>query len=300
MKTITFITFLAFILVGCKNSQTKEQKKVVQEASAVANESRSPLDQACETAYKKEESLYELIRVAVVKEHIIKEYSRKFYNKLVKNIHVAGPIKYTDGIYTASGTGGRTGTGSAEFTYSPSKNQLTIHFMSGGEIVQPDGEIHYNTEGWELRYNKDEFDEDIKSEPLACYRIVADYNLVPYDHIRIIIGTGAMILSTHDFKYSRANIAKILIKDHDSGKVYNVAFDETYHKNSGASMRHNDIGVLMRWKNISEFVNIVTNLTNYSIAFINEYDENIVVKNPENLKNIHDAIKKFIINNTGE
>ena len=57
MKTITFITLLAFILVGCKNSQNKEQEKVVQDSSAVANESSSPLDQAFETAYKQKETL---------------------------------------------------------------------------------------------------------------------------------------------------------------------------------------------------------------------------------------------------
>ena len=289
---------LATLIIGCITfSCTKSPKQQAETATQQVN----PLEKVFKEALAQEKNLYDLVRMNIIKERIITEYSQKFYDKFFHYVQVVPSISYEDNMYKCEGWEAHLSGNIAKLTYNPTNDQLIASLTLEGRIVQPDGNIHYNTEGWEQRYDKDEFDEDIKSQPMAYYDLVADYNLVPYHHICIIIAKGGMILSTNDFVYSSANISKILIKDNDSGKVYNIAFDETYYQGGGAgSMRYNEVGVIMRWENISKFVNIVTSLTNYSIAFINENDENKVVKNPKDLKNIRDAIQKFVIDKLEE
>lgn len=291
--TIMFICFFGFALVGCGNSSSKQQT----ERTA---QQENPLLKIFKETFDKKESFFELIRKDSVKERIINDYSPIFYDKLCQEIQVSSPISYADGKYEGYGTGGRYGSGEAYLSYNPANDILTINFTIGGETIQRDGEVYYNTEGWELKYRTDEFDEDIKSQPMAYYSLMADYDLVPYADIWVLaFWNGVILLCTNDFGYSSISIDKILIKDNDSGKIYNLAFNDKYHQAGGGAM-YDDIGVAMWGENATQFMNIVTSLTDYSISFINESGENRVVKNPKNLCNIEDAIKKFIVNNTNE
>ena len=61
---------------------------------------------------------------------------------------------------------GITPVSTAELIYIPESNQFSINFTENGRNVQSDGKVHYNTEGWEIQYPKDEFNEDIKSEKI--------------------------------------------------------------------------------------------------------------------------------------
>lgn len=44
-------------------------------------------------------------------------------------------------------------------------------------------------------------------------------------------------------------------------------------------------------------MNLISSLSDYTISICNENNENVVIKNPENLCNIRDAVEKYLINN---
>lgn len=292
MKIVTFITLLTFMLVGCKNNQAKEQAKATQDSSTIINESRTPLDEACEAAYNKKETLYELIRIPVVKEYIIKEYSSKFYNKLINTVHVTSPIKYTNGVYEVSGIS--KGDGSAYFTYCPTKNQLNIDLTINGYTIQPDGNMQFNTEGWrfETLQNKNEFGEVLNLFVGAEFVIKNEGDSYSGNKLVVTVYPDAIILWTNDFG-GLCEVESIQIKDHDSGKIYNISYDESYHHRPGG-LRNDDIGVIMTKSNGANFINIVSGLTNYSILLKSDYNTSVLIQKPQNLANIIDVYERII------
>lgn len=293
LLTITLVFLLSYVLVGCGNSSKNQQT----EATA---QQINPLEKVFKETYEEKGSLFELIRKDAVKERIINDYSQNFYDKMCEQIQVASPISYTNGEYEGHGTGGRYASGKANLSYSPSDDILSINFTIGGEVIQHDGEVYYNTEGWELKYLKDEFNEDIKSQPMAYYYLAGDRDLIPFADIWTLAAwNGVIIFCTNKFGNSSVEIGKILIKDNDSGKIYNVAFNDKYYSD-GEGALYNDIGVTLWGENATQFMNLITSLSDYSISFINENGDNRVVKNPQNLCNIKNAIKKFIVNNINE
>lgn len=293
MKILTFITLLSFMLVGCKINQAKEQAQATPDSSTKIVESRTPLDEACEAAYKKKETLYELIRIPVVKECIIKEYSSKFYEKLINNVHVTSPIEYTNGVYEVSGIS--KGDGSAYFTYCPAENQLNIELTINGYTIQPDGNMQFNTEGWrfETLQNKNEFGEVLNLFVGAEFVIKNEGDSYSGNKLVVTVYPYAIILWTNDFG-GLCEVESIQIKDHDSGKIYNISYDECYHHRPGG-LRNDDIGVIMTKSNIANFINLVSRLTNYSILLKSDYNTSVLIQKPRNLANIMEVYRKVII-----
>lgn len=319
MKVRLSILFIisGFIFAGCGNSPQKQQKKVVVQQinplekvfkEIIALDSIYHNDKKRITWEQFNDSLRYFIYADVVKKRILHSTSQRYFDKLSSFItySINDPViffeaKYEDGAYKYLVYNGnmerRTDTPTLELSYKPEDNMFTCSLMENGRVVQSDGEIHYNTEGWKLKYRTDEFDEDITSQPMVYYSLMADYDLIPYAHIWILVGwTGRLLLVTNDFGYDSFDISKILIKDNDSGRIYNIAFNDNYFAKGDGAL-YNDIGVGMWGENRDNFINIVTELKDYSISFINENGENRVIKNPKNLCNICDAIEKFLMNN---
>lgn len=275
--------------ISCGNSSKKQQTEVT-------TQQLNPFEKVFKEAYEKKETLYELIRKDIVKERIIEEYSTNFYNKALDYTVFAYEIVYKDGKYTAFGSLTRLDGTSVDLIYEPTSDLLTVKIMEDGRNVQSDGEIHYNTEGWEIHYPKDEFNEDIKSEPFLFYSLMGDTEVRALKLcITIVPKVNGMSFYTNELYSSGYDIKQILVKDNNSGKVYSLNYDKLINNDAGIWFR--DIGVVMYGTNFNDFVNLISSLSDYTISIGNENDENVVIKNPENLCNIRDAIEKYLINN---
>lgn len=275
--------------ISCGNSSKKQQTEVT-------TQQLNPFEKVFKEAYEKKETLYELIRKDIVKERIIEEYSTNFYNKALDYTVFAYEIVYKDGKYTAFGSLTRLDGTSVDLIYEPTSDLLTVKIMEDGRNVQSDGKVHYNTEGWEIHYPKDEFNEDIKSEPFLFYSLMGDTEVRALKLcITIVPKVNGMSFYTNEFYSSGYDIKQILVKDNNSGKVYSLNYDKLINNDAGIWFR--DIGVVMYGTNFNDFVNLISSLSDYTISICNENNENVVIKNPENLCNIRDAVEKYLINN---
>ena len=294
---ITISLIIGSLAMSCINSNQKQQSKtnVIQ---------KNPVEQVFKEISSSNKTLEELLKNDIIKERIIRDYSNNFYDKLLNYMQILGSsiVTYEQGMYKCNAIGmGIYYNHTINCSYSPSYDELNIEFKIDGRKVQSNGELYYNTEGWEIQYPKDEFDEDITSQPVLHYSLFNNEGVIPYNPIWINIipfkveqNSGILcILCTNKLGYSSSNIAKILIKDNKSGKVYNIAFDKLYNEEY-SGFRYADVGVSMFYNTFIKFMNIITELTDYTISFINEEGENAVIKNPKNLCNICDAFDKFI------
>lgn len=286
--------FVALIVccftISCGNSSKKQQTEVT-------TQQVNPFEKVFKDAYEKKETLYELLRKDIVKERIIEEYSQKYYDKMVQYVQIVAPIEYNNNVYTCfGGEQHNVPDTRADVTYDPLTDQLEIRLIKERRVIQHNGEIHYNTEGWEIHYPKDEFNEDIKSEPFLFYSLKGDSEVKSLKLcITIVPKVNGMSFYTNEFYSSGYDIKQILVKDNNSGKVYSLNYDKLINNDAGIWFR--DIGVVMYGTNFNDFVNLISSLSDYTISIGNENDENVVIKNPENLCNIRDAIEKYLINN---
>ena len=285
--------FIALMIGGftisCGNSSKNQQTEAT-------TQQVNPLEKVFKEAYEKKETLYELLRQDIVKKRIIEEYSQKYYDKMVQYVQIVTPIEYKNNVYTCfGGEQHNVPDTRADVTYNPLTDQLEIRLIKERRVIQHNGEIHYNTEGWEIQYPKDEFNEDIKSEPFLFYSLMGDREIRALKLcITIVPKVNGMSFYTNEFN-SGYDIKQILIKDNISGKIYNLYYDKLINNNAGNWFR--DIGVVMYGTNLNNFVNLVSSLSDYTISIGNENDENVVIKNPKNLCNIRDAIEKLLMNN---
>lgn len=275
--------------ISCGNSSKNQQTEAT-------TQQVNPLEKVFKEAYEKKETLYELLRQDIVKKRIIEEYSQKYYDKMVQYVQIVTPIEYKNNVYTCfGGEQHNVPDTRADVTYNPLTDQLEIRLIKERRVIQHNGEIHYNTEGWEIQYPKDEFNEDIKSEPFLFYSLMGDREIRALKLcITIVPKVNGMSFYTNEFN-SGYDIKQILIKDNISGKIYNLYYDKLINNNAGNWFR--DIGVVMYGTNLNNFVNLVSSLSDYTISIGNENDENVVIKNPKNLCNIRDAIEKLLMNN---
>lgn len=291
MKARLFILFIinGFILAGCGNSSQKQQGKVVVQQI-------NPLEKTLKEAYTNKETLYDLIRKDIIKERIIKEYSQNFYDKVFHYVQVVSPITYEQGVYYGDGWEAHLSCNIAKFTYSPNDDELIINLSLDGRVVQSDGEIHYNTEGWkiELAQNKNEFGEIVNTYYGAEY-VIENGEDMPWDRDKFVtvVFAHAIILWTNNFG-DLSDVNAILIKDHDSGEIYNIQYNERYHDDS--SRRDHDIGVVLTGSNMMNFMDLTSRLTNFSILIKSNYDDSVLISNPENFNNIADVYQQIIVN----
>lgn len=313
MKTIFLFTLLFSLFASCSNKHTSEsniQEQVttninpLEEAFKEIKILKDSCDKILLTDTKVwsvlNDQVYNFIQKDVVKNRIIQEKSRAYFDKLAllgsERITMKVEVKYENGIYKYLI---HTHEGiipiSAELTYDSQYDKLTVNWIDNGRIVQSDGEIHYNTEGWTVLYEKDDFGEDIKSSAVAYYNSYGEFTV---QIVRLDNGELAGILTinklTNDNVYLYL-IEKFLIKDNLSGKIYNIPFEKSYNEDPHGDrpLDFNGAHVLLGPNNLQQFINLVTTIKDYTIAF--KYGKSSAfVKNPQSLKNIQDAILKFL------
>lgn len=244
----------------------------------------------------------DFVQTEIIKNKIIQDKSNRYFDKLVAlatdKLNHPIEVKYENNTYkyVILTIDGITPVSTAELIYIPESNQFSINFTENGRNVQSDGKVHYNTEGWEIQYPKDEFNEDIKSEPFLFYSLMGNSEVEALKLcITIVPKVNGMSFYTNEFYSSGYDIKQILVKDNNSGKVYSLNYDKLINNDAGIWFR--DIGVVMYGTNFNDFVNLISSLSDYTISICNENNENVVIKNPENLCNIRDAVEKYLINN---
>lgn len=287
LLTITLVSLFSCVLAGCGNSSPKQQ--------AIQNTQKEyPLAQIFKEAYGKGETLSHLLRNEMVKERIIKEYNTNFYNKALEYAIFVYDLVYKDGKYIANGTSTRLGDESVDLTYDPTSDLLTVQIMEQDRIVQRDGEIYYNTEGWDVNVyeEKNDFNEVVKREPISRYLIRGKEYTYSKNKFVLVMRLNYITLWTNEDNMM-TGVKDIRVKDHDSGTIYNIAFDQPFfHKNGGAM--NADIGVAIFDKNEADFINLISGLNNYTISIRSESGELLTLTNPENFNNIRDVYLKLV------
>lgn len=289
MKLYSIFTALMIgcFTISCGNSSKNQQT----EATA---QQVNPLEKVFKEAYEKKETLYDLIRKDIIKERIIREYSTNFYNKALEYTVFAYEVVYKDGKYTAYGSLTRLAGTSVDLIYDPISDLLTVKIMEEDRVVQSDGEVHYNTKGWEVRYPKDEFGEDVKSQAEVYYHEDGFTIQIVKLENGVLGGFFTIYKLTNDNVYL-CIVDKILIKDNQTGEIYNINFEKSFDDtdNEKAPWEFNGAHILIGGTNLDNFMNIVTKLQDYSISF-QKGNSNTFVRNPENLCNIRDAVDYFL------
>lgn len=279
--------------ISCGNSSKNQQAEAT-------TQQVNPFEKVFKEAYKKKETLYELLKNDIVKERIIKEYSQKYYDKMVQYVQVVAPIEYKNNVYTCFGGEQHNVIDTrADVTYNPLTDLLEINLIKERRIIQHDGEVYYNTEGWYLGIDeyKNDFGEIEKKEAVSGYMILTKdgegYTELNQKDFMVVMRTYCITLWTDKFG-GLDNVKDIRIKDHDSGKIYNISFDEPY-KNDKERWFYS-IGVYMLGENMRNFINIISSLDNYTISIRSDYGNNVIINNPENFNNIKDVYMKLIEN----
>lgn len=288
LLTITLVSLFSCVLAGCGNSSPKQQ--AIQDT-----QKEYPLAQIFKEAHAKGETLYDLLRNEVVKERIIKEYSLNYYDKMLQYVQIVAPVEYKDNVYTCfGGEQHNVPETRADVTYNPTNDCLEIKLIKERRTVQSNGEVYYNTEGWDVNVyeEKNDFNEVVNREPISRYLIRGKEYTYSANKFVLVMRLNYITLWTNEDNMM-TGVKDIRVKDHDSGTIYNIAFDQPFfHKNGGAM--NADIGVFIFDKNEADFINLISGLNNYTISIRNESGELLILTNPENFNNIRDVYLKLV------
>lgn len=278
--------------ISCGNSSKKQQTEVT-------TQQVNPFEMVFKEACEKKETLYDLIRKDIIKERIIREYSANFYNKALEYTVFAYEIIYKDGKYTAFGSLTRLAGTSVDLIYDPTSDLLTVKIMEEDRLVQSDGEVHYNTEGWHMGIDeyKNDFGEIEKREAASGYMILTKdgegYTELNQKDFMVVMRTYCITLWTDKFG-GLEKVKDIRIKDHDSGIIYNISFDRPFQNEE--KRWFTSIGVYMFGENMRKFIDTISSLENYTISIRSDYGNNVIINNPENFNNIKDVYMKLLEN----
>lgn len=288
---ITISLIIGSLAMSCINSNQKQQSKtnVIQ---------KNPVEQVFKEISSSNKTLEELLKNDIIKERIIRDYSNNFYDKLLDYMQILGSsiVTYEQGIYKCNAIGmGIYYNHTINCSYSPSYDVLNIEFKIDGRKVQSNGELYYNTEGWNFGMDeyKNDFDEIVKREPVAMYKINGAENSFSQNKFAVAIRTYAITLWTNELG-SLYEIKSIRIKDNKTGTIYNIDYNEHYRYEN--RIMNDNIGVYMYGDNAVKFMSIVNRLDDYTISikgYYKDYEENVIIKNPKNLSNIIEVYKQL-------
>lgn len=288
---ITISLIIGSLAMSCINSNQKQQSKtnVIQ---------KNPVEQVFKEISSSNKTLEELLKNEIIKERIIRDYSNNFYDKLLNYMQILGSsiVTYEQGIYKCNAIGmGIYYNHTINCSYSPSYDELNIEFKIDGRKVQSNGELYYNTEGWNFGMDeyKNDFDEIVKREPVAMYKINGAENSFSQNKFAVAIRTYAITLWTNELG-SLYEIKSIRIKDNKTGIIYNIDYNEHYRYEN--RIMNDNIGVYMYGDNAVKFMSIVSRLDDYTISikgYYEDYEENVIIKNPKNLSNIIEVYKQL-------
>lgn len=288
---ITISLIIGSLAMSCINSNQKQQSKT----NVIP---KNPVEQVFKEISSSNKTLEELLKNEIIKERIIRDYSNNFYDKLLNYMQILGSsiVTYEQGIYKCNAIGmGIYYNHTINCSYSPSYDELNIEFKIDGRKVQSNGELYYNTEGWNFGMDeyKNDFDEIVKREPVAMYKINGAENSFSQNKFAVAIRTYAITLWTNELG-SLYEIKSIRIKDNKTGIIYNIDYNEHYRYEN--RIMNDNIGVYMYGDNAVKFMSIVSRLDDYTISikgYYEDYEENVIIKNPKNLSNIIEVYKQL-------
>lgn len=284
-----FITLIvSCFTISCGNSSKNQQ-------SEATTQQINPLEKVFKEAYDKKETLYDLVRKDIIKERIISEYSTNFYNKALEYVVFAYEIVYKDGKYEAYGSLTRLDETSVDLTYEPISDLLTVRIKEEDMPLQSNGEVYYNTEGWDIGYEdyKNDFGETIRREPVAGYGIDNEEDeLLAPDKIYFVVRPQYLTLWTNLWE-NYDSVKDIRIKDNVTDNIYEVEFDEHYHLEKG-DFYNDNIGVIISGDRYMYFLQLINELEDYTISIRSEEGQNIIIQNPDNFNNILNVYKKIL------
>lgn len=129
------ITFLAALLYSCGNNQAK---------AITAETAEFPLNKIFKEAYTAKLTQSDIIRKSEVKEVIIREYSEKFYNKVLENTQVVFPVQYDSiqNVYECDGwLAHSVGFTGAVVRYNAGNDELVVKLQIDGYLIKETGEF---------------------------------------------------------------------------------------------------------------------------------------------------------------
>lgn len=313
LKIIVFAYFLSSVLAGCGNSPNKQQAESVYPLKEIFNKIYiDAVEDYKKTAKDNAESLeryglntdvvYKMLQDSIVKNRLINFKSQAYYEMILSRFfydmnttfaYIQNDGKYFILLYEDYGHV-RVNMPGTVLTYNPETDELNIETTIDGRVVQPDGKVHYNTEGWDVDIweEKNDFNEVVNREPISAYLIAGKEYTYSKNKFALVMRLNYITLWTNEDNMV-TGVKDIRVKDHDSGTIYNIAFDQPFfHKNGGAM--NADIGVAIFDKNEADFINLISGLNNYTISIRSESGELLTLTNPENFNNIRDVYLKLV------
>ena len=326
---ITLVFLLSYILVGCGNSSSKQQtaQDIQQEyplkeifnkiyAEAVEDYKRTAKDDAKPLGrYGLDtDAVHKMLQDSIVKNQLIYLKSQAYYdmildrffydmNTTVAYINNNEGYDYSILLYTCYGDV-RMDMPSTILTYNSETDVFDIESIVNGRIIDANNNINYNLNGWDVKYEKDEFGEDIPSTAKAYY----SNNGFKIEISRSEDGSLQGLLSIYKQLNNEAGqyiaaVDEILIRDNQSGIIYNLPF-ETSYDDATYFYDFDGVHIVLNQQELMELINIIapysptthliTHLIDYTFSF--KYNDLSASRSETpNLGNIRDAID-FLLN----
>ena len=235
MKKILIINILTFLILGilsCSvNPKTKTSQSLENEETKV-----SPLNEILKKTLEEKEplaeemTLYELLRIPVFKEEVIKRYSTKLHAMAEEVTERSTPVQY-DSIDNYYHCDGLSENGTVNVKYYVDTDELDISMLYHGLEVKHDGTIDCGH--WVKGYYKNPFGEDDLNDPYIEQEFRGKVNdrfdcqlyirFEASDHFRL------WVEGEYCCNHSPKKV-EMLIRDEDDGEVYSI--DTEIYKNS--------------------------------------------------------------------
>lgn len=228
MKKILIINILTFLILGilsCSvNPKTKTSQSIENEETKVSSlneilkknlEEKEPLAE--------EITLYELLRIPVFKEEVIKRYSTKFHAMAEEVTERSTPVQY-DSVNNYYHCNGLSENGTVNVKYYVDTDELDISMLYHGLEVKHDGTIDCGN--WVKGYYQNDFGEnDLKSPYIENeFRGVVNdkFDCQLYVIFNANEGFRLKVDGESPFDQSPAKV-EILVRDESDGEIYSIS-----------------------------------------------------------------------------
>lgn len=255
------------------------------------------------------DTVYKMFQDSIIKNQLIYSKSKAYYDMILSRffydmnttfayISNNGGYGYSILLYTCYGDV-RMDKPSTILTYHPETDVLDVESIVDGRIIDADCSINYKLNGWDVKYEKNEFGEDIPSTAKIYY----SRNGFKIEINRSEDGTLQGLLSIYQQFNNEAGqyiaaVDEILIKDNQSGVIYNLPF-ETSYDDATYFYDFDGVHIVLDQQELIELMDIIapysqvtyliTPLTDYTFSF--KYNElSASISETHGLENIRDAV----------
>lgn len=222
MRRILIINVLTVLILGilsCTgNQKTKTSQSIKTERTKV-----SPLNEIFKKTLEEKTTLYELLRIPVFKEEVIKRYSTKFHAMAEEITERSAPVEYStvDNCYYCDGL---SENGTVNVKYYVDTDKLDISMQYHRQEVRRDGTIDCGN--WVKEYYQNDFGEDDLKSPYIKneFRGVVNDNFDCQLYVNFNANEGFRLKVNGEspFDLSPAKV-EILVRDESDGEIYSIS-----------------------------------------------------------------------------